>query len=83
MRILEPLLLLAAVGVAYVGQVRGQASWHWLAGGLLAALIAAWSISGSGASWDAVGRHVPVYLDQFTVVTVCLVHTSRPGRPRH
>ncbi|HEY0451026.1 hypothetical protein [Actinophytocola sp.] len=27
--------------MAYVGQVQGQASWHWLTAGLLAALVAA------------------------------------------
>ncbi|XVS66070.1 hypothetical protein ACQPYE_08455 [Actinosynnema sp. CA-299493] len=37
----ELVLLLAAVGVAYVGQVRGQESLAWLAVGLAAALLVA------------------------------------------
>jgi hypothetical protein len=40
-KIVELLLLLAAVGVAYVGQIRGQESLYWLAAGLVSALIAA------------------------------------------
>ncbi len=40
-RILELLMLLAAVGVAYVGQILGQTSLFWLAAGLIAALGAA------------------------------------------
>jgi uncharacterized protein (DUF58 family) len=41
-RLLGSLLLLVAIGVAYVGQIQGQASLYWLTAGLAAAVVAAY-----------------------------------------